>query len=229
MNPAYLRSGFTLGFGLGSILLYKYAWHGLIAGEYFRNFLVIASCIVAGLIGATICLKISHSLVPEYSPYSNLDSLTLDLWHCIAYSVIFWFLASVIHLMISFEPAIVITNPVFPKERIGLLIVSIGIIMGIGFSFTKLIGGALKSEILSLLGPVLVGVVMGGIQGYLLGSDIISIPESVILRAETMRIIVGAILGLIVTPISILTAIHAKRRDLHELFQLLQKHRGWIP
>ena len=38
VNPTYVRMGFALGFGLGSILLPRYAWYGLVPGEYFHNF-----------------------------------------------------------------------------------------------------------------------------------------------------------------------------------------------
>lgn len=223
VNPAYLRFGFTLGFGLGSILLYRYYWHGLIGGDYAHNLIAIVSSIVVGLIGALICLGIFHGLAPEYSPYSNFDALILELWHSIAYSVIFWSVASVIHFMGSFETGTVINNPDFPKENVGLLMVSSGIAMGISFSFTKLIGGVLKSKGFSLLGPFLVGGIIGGIQGFLLGNDIVGIPESVILRSETTRIVIGSILGFIFTPIIIMTAIYAKNKDTHDVFNLWQR------
>ncbi len=218
VNPAYLRFGFTLGFSLGSILLYQYAWqNGIMHAAYFHNFLIIISCVFFGLFTGACSTSMFYKLAPAYSPYSNLDALLIDWWHCTAAIALFWGMASFFHFIISFKPELYINNPSFPEIEITLLVSGIILLMGTCFSLVKLIEGALRNNFLMMMGPFIVGITIGGFQGYLLGNELIGIPVDMFLNSETVRIIIGAGLGFIISPIAYSLAIQTKIKDLREL------------
>ena len=89
----------------------------------------------------------------------------------------------------------------------------IGLAMGLLAQSTAILGGALRSEGFTLLGPMCVGFFVGLFQGILVGSDLWGYTLAGLpLRSLTTRVIVGGVCGLLASPLVMVASVSTRRR-----------------
>jgi hypothetical protein len=93
-----------------------------------------------------------------------------------------------------------------------ICLVAVGASLGCSAELIKLAGGAVRSEPLTMLGPMLVGPCIGLGQGILVGTEYWGfIQLGVPLQSETVRAFAGAVCGFIAIPPTIMLSIRIRR------------------
>src|SRR6266545_323928 len=67
-----------------------------------------------------------------------------------------------------------------------------GLLFGLGVEVAKFMGAIFLSQAAVLFLPIVSGVVIGGLQGEIISTDIWGFSREVVFRAESTRIFVGA-------------------------------------
>jgi hypothetical protein len=93
-----------------------------------------------------------------------------------------------------------------------LALICTGLAFGLAIQLSTFIGGVLRSEPLVIFLPIVVGAVVGGLQGILVSTGLWGFNATTAFRSDGMRVVTGAICGFILTVPSIMIGIRLRQR-----------------
>ena len=106
------------------------------------------------------------------------------------------------------------TLPQLFQGRAFVALLVFGIVLGFSAQAAALVGGAAGSQGIALFGPMLAGILVGGLQGYLIGTDLWGFTTANIpLRAETTRVLAGGICGFVAVPPVMMISVYFRNRQ----------------
>jgi hypothetical protein len=143
------------------------------------------------------------------------DSEARSLFATTLTGVILWtFVSGVVQIVLSIDP-----KGIHPEVMVQLFsqrpfvaLVCMGLIFGLSVSLAFILGGAVRSQLAVIGGPLLVGFILGSFQGYLIGTEVWGYVQSGIpLQVLPMRLFIGSWIGLIIVIPTILLSIGIRK------------------